>query len=588
MTFSLQVLNERLRSSELFAAARYLSDPGHWPPKSIRENYRPVTPEEIALLERNGNSSSDWGTIHVTGDGPLDRIRQSRLEGPLWLHRTPGESGHPLAIEHATVICCVLGRGVQIIDVTCLDGFVVGGESVITRCGILLGVSGKGMLPLGDLAIAPSGGRRTLPMIPMVHSAEMAELLTTQWNGPEYHGLKEFWNSWVGAHAFPAGTIGSSCRINNLGSARGLFLGSGAVMDGVPVVERLLAISSEKAPVRIIASGMLKDVILHRGTEVTTGAQVEQAILCESSWARDNARVHSSIISPNSGVGGGELRSSFLGPFVGFSHQALCIATFWPGGKGNVSYGANIGSNHSGRAADQEHFAGEGVFYGLGASIKFPFNSIGAPYSLFSSGITCLPQKIEFPFSLINGPADTADFLSPALNEIMPGWALAKNLYGLLRSEEKFAARNHAHHERMDPRVFRREWVPMLERAMDRIRTALEGEACAGRIRGERIFTEKELPGLGKNFVTDVNLHAALRHYAWGLELIEFFEGAGTLTADRRRDIESRMVELLRENRRRDDERGDRIIPDYLPVHGTAGDDPLIRAWMSRTENSQA
>lgn len=33
---------------------------------------------------------------------------------------------------------------------------------------------------------------------------------------------------------------------------------------------------------------------------------------------------------------------------------------------GNVAYGAKVGSNHTGRAADQEAVLGEGVFFGLG------------------------------------------------------------------------------------------------------------------------------------------------------------------------------------------------------------------------------
>ena len=61
-------------------------------------------------------------------------------------------------------------------------------------------------------------------------------------------------------------------------------------------------------------------------------------------------------------------------------------------GKGNIGYGANIGSNHTGRLPDKECYPGEGVFFGLGCNIKYPCNFQHAPYSLIASGITLLPQ----------------------------------------------------------------------------------------------------------------------------------------------------------------------------------------------------
>ena len=79
-------------------------------------------------------------------------------------------------------------------------------------------------------------------------------------------------------------------------------------------------------------------------------------------------------------MAGGEVAASLLGPFVSFHHQALLIATLWPEGKGNVAYGANVGSNHTSKAPDQEFWPGEGMFLGLGVNIKFPADFSRAPY----------------------------------------------------------------------------------------------------------------------------------------------------------------------------------------------------------------
>ena len=62
----------------------------------------------------------------------------------------------------------------------------------------------------------------------------------------------------------------------------------------------------------------------------------------------ENKLTHS-VLGPDSGVGAGECLHCLVGPFVGFHHQSLLIATIWPLGRGNVGYGANVGSNHTSR-----------------------------------------------------------------------------------------------------------------------------------------------------------------------------------------------------------------------------------------------
>ena len=75
--------------------------------------------------------------------------------------------------------------------------------------------------------------------------------------------------------------------------------------------------------------------------------------LCPSPFPRLSPKLIDSILGHNSGVSEGECTSSLVGPFVGFHHQSLLIASLWPEGKGNVGYGANVGSNHTGKANDQ-------------------------------------------------------------------------------------------------------------------------------------------------------------------------------------------------------------------------------------------
>jgi hypothetical protein len=124
-------------------------------------------------------------------------------------------------------------------------------------------------------------------------------------------------------------------------------------------------------------------------------------------------------------VSEGEVTASLVGPFVGFHHQALLIAVRWPEGRGNVSFGAAVGCNHTSRAPDQECWLGEGTFMGLGAQVKFPVDLSLSPYSVVASGTAMPPQKVQFPFSLIRAPQSLPSGVPAGCNELIPAWTLS-------------------------------------------------------------------------------------------------------------------------------------------------------------------
>src|SRR5262249_53272965 len=138
-------------------------------------------------------------------------------------------------------------------------------------------------------------------------------------------------------------------------------------------------------------------------------------------------------------------------------------------GRGNVGCGAKVGSNHTSRAPDQECRPGEGAFFGLGVNVKYPCDLSGAPYSVIACGVCLPPQKVAFPFSLVNSPSGRWPGVPPAYNEIVPAWLLTDNLYALKRCEEKYRARNQARRSRFDFRVFRPDTVDRMRDACRRL-----------------------------------------------------------------------------------------------------------------------
>ena len=185
--------------------------------------------------------------------------------------------------------------------------------------------------------------------------------------------------------------------------------------------------------------------------------------------------------------------------------------------------GASIGSNHTGKAPDQELWPGEGIFFGLDCSIKFPANFSRSPYTLIATRVVTLPQKLEMPFSLINNTSQTFLDLSPAINEIKPGWVLSDNLYMIMRSEMKIYKRGLITANLPDicgkqcmyeNEIFRPAIIELMLEARQRLEKVTCTMAKIHDLKGGAIYTDKQISGLGKNFMTESSRKAAVDTYS--------------------------------------------------------------------------
>jgi hypothetical protein len=167
---------------------------------------------------------------------------------------------------------------------------------------------------------------------------------------------------------------------------------------------------------------------------IVNHSTVENSLLMEYSGAGPSSFCANAILGPDVHISAGEVHASILGPNTNAHHQSLVIGVLWPTGRGNVGYGSNVGSNHTGRLPDQECAAGEGTFFGLASIISFPLNLAESPYSLIAAGTQLNAQRVSMPFSLLQ------------TGTIAPGWVWSKSPYTVVRSADKYARRRKAVH----------------------------------------------------------------------------------------------------------------------------------------------
>jgi hypothetical protein len=581
---------------------------------------RALTPQEIAVLESAGCRADDWALVQVAEDFDCFRVRRTTFRGRCAIGRCAGDVEVmpgirlPSGITDCTLVDCQVGNGCLIENVRFAAKLVVEREAVVMDVGAITcgGSATFGCAQARSLGCETGG--REVPYWCGITVDEAALIARERADRSGQEAVRTAHQAYVKAVTSPVAWVRRGARVVHTERIHDAWIGAGAVVDHALEVANVAVLSTPDEPARIAGGAAVTDAILQPGAHATGGAIVRRSVLCEHAAVEEHGCVDASLIGPNTAIAKGEVTASLVGPFVGFHHQSLLIAAFWPEGKGNVAYGAMVGSNHTGRAPDQEIWPGEGAFFGLGCAIRLPTDLSESPYSVVQMGCSTLPQKVRFPFSLISVPVealdDQDDRVPRAYNEIVPAWGLWANAYGLVRAELKYAARDRSRRHRIDYKVLRPGIMRLVKQARDRLTAVTTPKS---------VYLEEDIDGLGRNFLREGSRRKAIEVYDRALvryalrillgeregrvtipgsaelahELADELMPATTCEERLRRlvEIERGNAVLVEESKRRDDERGVRIIPGYADAHVAASDDPVVRsAWerVRRTEERVA
>jgi len=580
---------------------------------------RALSAEEIKALEAQRNSCADWSKILVAKDFTSRSIWDTYFAGACVLgvfkksdNSLGGGVTIPAGLYRSIIVNSEIGNDVTVHNCAEVCNYVIQDGAVVASVDHLTASDGTNFGVGRELPIACETGGREVALYPELTIGVSAAIARNRAD----KGLIDAYSNFVAQYAEKAkskkGIVCKGARVCNTGRVIDTYVGPGAVIDNATAVLKSVLLSTPDEKAEVLDGAYVSNSILQWAAEATTMAIVDKSLCCEHSHVERHGKLTESILGPNSGVAEGEATASLLGPFVGFHHQSLLIAAMWPEGKGNVGYGANVGSNHTGKAPDQEIWCGEGTFFGLGVNIKFPSNLAGAPYTLIASGVAALPQKFDFPFSLLNTPGATIPGISPMYNEVMPGWVLSDNIYMIMRNEGKYKKRNKAKRESFVFDVFRPDTVDLMLDARKRLQAAS----------GKDIYTEKDVKGLGKNYMSEKARANGIQAYTfyiqyYGLKGLvkQLADGAeakcvlSTASPDKEwehqrqvlaaefmgqtdvkallaklADMQKQIAEEVQSSKEKDDKRGARVIPGYDAAHKPASDDGFVKETKKVTE----
>lgn len=447
-----------------------------------------VTDDAKILLEHNHNVCNDWNrvlfmSIEALSPSSLAMIRHCHFyissEDDIiilgeFLQQVNLQDGvvMPSGLYYSTFSGrCIVSNNCLVSNTLMVKNAYLADYVSIVGCGKVICDSNTRFGNCSLISVGPENGGRNLMLEAGIRYSDICRLaLSFSDNEQQPSGTEiRFFVSMQSMTIF-----GSHAQAFRCDLIRNIFAGSHSQLS-CSSLNSCTLVSTRERPIKVINGSRLQECILHEGCSASNGCIAERAYLLESASIGDNARIVQSIIGPDSSVAGGECHHSIIGPFVGFHHHSLLIATLWPLGRGNLGYGCMNGSNHTGRVNDQECWLGEGCFIGLGAAVKFPSNFLASPYSLIAATTVCPPQKLCFPFSLLLGDAN-------GKLQIKPGWVLYASPYTIERASQKFSTRRKSRQHNTGFAIMRRTIVDLVRSARRRLQEARK--ETAGTISG--------------------------------------------------------------------------------------------------------
>jgi hypothetical protein len=354
--------------------------------------YRQLHEEEVLRLIASGNCSSDWRKIRVNLNfSDFSKIRGCSFEGFILIGTFTSTAQPFEGIEMPTglynsnfVGFCHLNNDCLIRNVTVVSNAVIGERTSILDCTAVGGTGRKSFFGNGiKVHLGPETGGREVMIWRGIRYETVVKVCLFRENRIVLASAFEEAVEKSSSLAHMISVIGNNCIITNCPQIRDVIISDTAIIRE-STINNCTIESNLKYKTVISMCSSMNDCIISAGCLVTGPCSVESTLLFESARIGTSAKIKHCILGPDSFLEGVECLHSLIGPFVGAHHSALVISTFWATGRGNVSYGAKLGANHTGRINDQEFLSGEGCFYGLGVQLKFPFNSLFAPYSLIA------------------------------------------------------------------------------------------------------------------------------------------------------------------------------------------------------------
>jgi len=413
--------------------------------------YRPLTADEIGLLERNGNRSPNWEDVWVTDRFLPDQIRESTFYGRVRIGDMEEsfldfrDLHLPIGIYNSVIVSSDIGGYNAIHHVRYMAHFILGDEVMLFNINEMETSSnakfGNGILKEGDAESSliqlelcnENGGRAVLPFEGM--QASDVYLWTRRRHDRQLQSrFREITFRRFDTRRGYYSVVGHRTVIKNSDTIKDVKIGTDAYIKGVNKLKNVTINSIAGAYTQIGEGCELVNGIIGHGCRIFYGVKAVRFILCSFSQLKYGARLINSFLSDNSTISCCEVLNSLIFPAHEQHHNNSFLCASLVMGQSNMAAGATVGSNHNSRGADGEIIAGRGFWPGLCVSLKH--NSRFASYTLIVKGDFLHELDIRMPFTMVSHDVPNDRIV------ILPAYWFLYNMYALMRNTHKFMSRD--------------------------------------------------------------------------------------------------------------------------------------------------
>ncbi|MDR0363124.1 MAG: DUF4954 family protein [Planctomycetota bacterium] len=397
-------------------------------------NTRSLGKKEIARLEANGCSSTDWGSVRVAAAfEPGDNIRDSSFSGRVVLGSFAGEffapSGLPErpGIMRARLHDAAVGDNALVRDAV-LARTDVGEQALVDRVDRIAAI-GKTAYGNGMAAnVLTEHGGRSVPLWRRL-SSQLAHLLCHLKGSPEAAALVALVEADVAGIESARSFIGARSRVERSGLLVNVRLEEGSLVLGAAGLNDCHLAGRPGAPAVVGAGVAACGCVFLAGSSTIGGVRLERCLVGEGVELKRGFSAEHSLFFANCAFAQGEAASAMCGPFVDSHHKATLVLTCQTSFStfGSMANGSNnhfkIGPLHGGVLR-------RGAKPGSGSYLFWPAD-IGAFSTVIGRHLSNL-DTADFPFSLVVGEG--------ARTTLAPGVAVFGS--GVWRDERKWLARD--------------------------------------------------------------------------------------------------------------------------------------------------
>ncbi|MCQ2336683.1 MAG: DUF4954 family protein [Paludibacteraceae bacterium] len=293
---------------------------------------RKLTNIEIATLEAQACTCSDWSKVSVADTFSTDYVKHVHFSGNITLGvlekeiAAKGGIVRHSGIFHATLHNCIVGNNVFINKINCyIANYNIGDDCFIENTELVVtdGVSSFGNGT--EIALLNEGGGREILMSDNL-SSHLAYIMANYRHRDKcIEKIKNIILDYSKRISSATGSIGKNVKIINCGRIENVRIGDYATIEETSNLTNGSINSNESDPIYIGQNVIAKNFIISSGSIVTDASLVENTFIGQGVQIGKHFSIYDSVYFSNCQGFHGEACAIFGGPFTVTHHKSSLL-----------------------------------------------------------------------------------------------------------------------------------------------------------------------------------------------------------------------------------------------------------------------